>query len=258
MRVLRVGAIQVVAFQSVLCRCMLLASLAYTSVGLADEQFVLVADPFIEMHTGPGSGYPITQIVERGERVAILKRRTEWFKIRGPRGNEGWAHRDQMQRTLQPSGRPADFPDATEEAWRESRWSAGLLAGDFGGAEVYTALGAYRMSRHLSAELSASQILGDLTDGWAVSLNVVHTFKPEWRVSPFFSLGAGVVHIDPKSALALPEDSTDQAAVVGAGVSAYLSRRLVLRAEYKGYVVLTSRNDNEDVDEWKAGFTVFF
>jgi len=225
---------------------------------VADEQRVIIADPFIEMHTGPGIGYPITQIVERGDEATILKRRTEWFKIRGPRGNEGWAHRDQMQRTLQPSGKQADFPDLTEEAWKDSRWSAGLLAGDFGGATVYTVSGGYRFSKHLTAEINASQILGNFSDGWSASVNVVHSFFPDWRASPFFSIGTGIVQIEPKSTLAQPEDRKDQMAVVGLGVNAYVSRRFVLRAEYKGYVVLSSRNDNEDVDEWKAGFTVFF
>ena len=232
--------------------------LVAVGTAVAGEQRVVIADPFIEMHTGPGIGYPITQIVERGDEATILKRRTEWFKIRGPRGNEGWAHRDQMQRTLQPSGKQSDFPDLTEEAWKESRWSASLLAGDFGGATVYTVSGGYRFSKHLTAELNASQILGNFSDGWSASVNVVHSFFPDWRASPFFSLGTGIVQIEPKSTLAQPEDRKDQMAVVGLGVNAYVSRRFVLRAEYKGYVVLSSRNDNEDVDEWKAGFTVFF
>lgn len=241
-----------------LLQCTLWLCLIGPTAAFAEEQQVLIADPFIEMHTGPGQGFPITQIVERGDEVAILKRRTEWFKIRAPKGNVGWAHRDQMQRTLQASGKPADFPDVTEAAWKESRWSGGLLAGDFGGATAYTMLGSYRLSNHLSAELNASQILGNFSDGWIVSANIVHSFFPDWRASPFFSLGTGVVHIEPKSTLAQAEDRTDQMAVVGLGVNAYLTRRFVLRAEYKGYVVLTSRNDNEDVDEWKAGFTVFF
>ena len=223
-----------------------------------DAQYVIVADPFIELHTGPGRGYPITQIIERGEEVAVLKRRTDWFKVRGPRGNEGWASRDQLQRTLQPSGADVDIPQPTLDAWKKSRWSVGLLAGDFGGATVYTGFGSYRMSRHLSAELNASQILGDFSDGWAASINIVHNFVPEWRVSPFFSLGTGIVHVEPKSTFAQAEDRTDQAAIVGAGLSAYVSRRFVLRAEYKGYVIFSSRNDNEDIDEWKAGFSVFF
>lgn len=241
-----------------LIRCSVWLCLMMAGNALADEQRVVIADPFIEMRTGPGSGYPITQIIERGAEAIILKRRTEWFKIRGPRGDEGWAHRDQMQRTLQPSGERVDFPDVDEAAWKDSRWSAGLMAGDFGGATVYTVTGGYRFSKHLTAELNASQILGNFSDGWSASVNVVHSFFPDWRASPFFSIGTGVVRIEPKSTLAQPEDRTDQMAVVGAGINAYVSRRFVLRAEYKGYVVLSSRNDNEDVDEWKAGFTVFF
>ena len=228
------------------------------TVAVAAEQVVTVADPYIDLHTGPGIGYPRTQIIERGEEVTIIKRRTEWFKVRGPRGYEGWAHRDQMERTLQPSGRLAEFPDADLEAWQKSRWSAGVTAGDFGGATVYSVMGSYRMSRHLSAEAEVSQILGDFSDGWGASISIAHTFFPEWRASPFFSIGTGIISVEPKSTLAQAEDRTDQTGIVGLGVNAYVSRRFVLRAEYKGYVIFSSRNDNEDVDEWKAGFAVFF
>ena len=53
-------------------------------------------------------------------------------------------------------------------------------------------------------------------------------------------------------------DRTDSVAHAGAGVRAYLTRRFVFRAEYKAYVVFTSRNDNEEIREWKAGFSFFF
>ena len=77
-------------------------------------------------------------------------------------------------------------------------------------------------------------------------------------MSPFFSLGTGIIQIEPKSVLAQTEDRSDQVAIIGVGLKGYLSRRFMLRLEYDGYVVLSSRNDNEDVDEWKAGFAVFF
>jgi hypothetical protein len=44
----------------------------------------------------------------------------------------------------------------------------------------------------------------------------------------------------------------------GFGVRSYLARRFVFRAEYKSYVVFTSRDDNEEIGEWKAGFSFFF
>jgi hypothetical protein len=53
-------------------------------------------------------------------------------------------------------------------------------------------------------------------------------------------------------------DRTDQVAHVGLGVRTYLTRRFVVRAEYKSYVVFTSRDDNEEIEEWKAGFSFFF
>ena len=58
--------------------------------------------------------------------------------------------------------------------------------------------------------------------------------------------------------MAQTPDRDDQTAIVGVGISSYLSRRFIVRLEYKSYVVLSDRNENEDVDEWKAGFAVFF
>jgi hypothetical protein len=221
-------------------------------------QYVLVADPYIEMHTGPGVGYPITHVVERGEDIAIIKRRTDWFLIRGPSGTEGWADREQMEETLQPSGAPVEFPEASLAEYREHRWELGLLAGDFGGATSYTGYASYGFSTHLAVELSATQILGNFSDGWSAAIKLTHTFVPKWRVSPFFSLGTGIITINPNSALAQAVDRSDQVAIVGVGVKGYLSQRFLLRLEYDNNVVLSSRNDNEDVDEWKAGFAVFF
>ena len=50
----------------------------------ADEKLrsVAVADPFLEMHTGPGRGYPIFHVVDRGESVDIVMQRTDWYQVR--------------------------------------------------------------------------------------------------------------------------------------------------------------------------------
>ena len=226
---------------------------------IAEEiQSVQVTDPYLELHTGPGEGYPVTQIIERGEEVGIIKRRTDWFLVRGPRGNEGWAYRDQLERTLQLTGAAVVFPKADLSGYREHTWEAGIMAGDFNGATVYNAYGSWSFSRHLAAELNLAQLLGNASDGWYATVNVTHTFVPEWRVSPFFSLGTGIIEVNPKSALAQTTDRSDEVAVVGVGVKAYAARRFIVRLQYSGYVVLSDRNDNEDIDEWKAGFAVFF
>ena len=92
-----------------------------------------------------------------------------------------------------------------------------------------------------------------------VDLGLTHVFVPEWRLSPFVMLGTGIVHIDPKGTLVAPLDRTDQTAYVGRRRCASISRAGSSCArEYKSHVVFTSRNDNEEVDEWKLGFAFFF
>ena len=75
----------------------------------------VVADPYIELHTGPGRGYPVFHVVERGGAIEILKRRTDWFKVRTEDRREGWVDRNQMLRTLQPDGEPMVFNDGSRE-----------------------------------------------------------------------------------------------------------------------------------------------
>jgi hypothetical protein len=231
---------------------------APTAYGKKQYYEVVVADPYIELHTGPGGGYPIFHVVDRGEQVEVLKRRTDWFKVRTERGKEGWVYAKQMARTLEPSGRPTRIEDPDRDDYSERRFEAGVMLGDFDGANVISGYGAWMFTPNLSAELWGSHITGDFSNGWMVNANVVHQPFPEWRISPFFTLGTGIIHIDPKATLVAVEDRTDQEAHVGFGIRTHISRRFLLRAEYKSYVVFTSRDDNEEVEEWKAGFSFFF
>lgn len=240
---------------------LLILALTGIATGLqAAERYrtVSVEDPYLEMHTGPGRGYPKFHVVDRGEIVEIIKRRTDWFLVRTSIGKEGWVDRDQMGRTLQPAGDPLDFAAADLDDFTNSRWEAGILAGDFGGANIISAYGGYSLNPHVGIEVWGSQILGNFSNGWMGSVNVVHETWPDWRVSPFFTLGAGVIHTAPKSTIVQGEDRTDQIGHAGAGIRFNATRRFIVRAEFKSYVVFTSRDDNEEVEEWKVGFAFFF
>src|SRR5436190_924218 len=75
-----------------LLRLLILPVLFLAAVAQADEklQKILIADPYIELHTGPGRGFPIFYVAERGQEVEIVKRRTDWFMVRTSRDIEGW------------------------------------------------------------------------------------------------------------------------------------------------------------------------
>lgn len=237
-----------------------LLQMLFTGLVQAESRYqeVVVADPFMEMHTGPGRGYPVFHVAERGETVRILKQRTEWFKVENDREITGWVHRDQMQQTLFLDGGFTEFKDTLRADFENARWEMGFMGGDFGGADVITGWGGFRFTPNLSGELRMNVALGNFSNSYFATVNIVHVFFPEWRISPFFMLGGGVIHTQPTSTLIGAEDRTDDMAQAGLGIRAYVSRRFVFRAEFNEYIVFTSRNTNEEVNEWKAGFSFFF
>jgi hypothetical protein len=223
-----------------------------------DYRSVTVADPYLEMHTGPGRGYPIFHVVDRGSSVDVISQKTDWYKVRSDGNVEGWVARSQMEQTLQSDGSTVSFAELGLEDFTNAKWETGVLAGDFGGANIISLYGSYSLNPNISVELWGSQILGNFSNGWMGSVNVVHEAFPDWRVSPFFTLGAGAIRTEPKTTIIQGDDRTDQIGHVGVGFRVYATRRFLLRAEYKSYVVFTSRDENEEVEEWKVGFAFFF
>jgi hypothetical protein len=219
---------------------------------------VFVTSPYLELHTGPGRGYPVFHVVPRGESVDILKRYTDWFRVRTEHGVEGWADQRNMLRTVLADGSPFTFPMGDRAGFTSHRFESGVFAGDYGGATLISTYASLSFNSQMAAELSLGQFLGRASNGVLLDVGLTHVFVPEWRWSPFVTLGTGFVHIQPKATLVAPLDRTDQTAYVGGGIRFYLTRRFFLRAEYRSHLVFTKRNANEDVDEWKAGFAFFF
>jgi hypothetical protein len=242
-----------------------LLALLLVSVGLftpacgkARHYQAVVADPFIELRTGPGPGYPVFHVVDRGQTIEVEKRRTDWFRVRTDRGLAGWVRVEQLERTFNTAGALTEIVDPDEADFAGRRFELGVQLGDFGGASSLGMYGAWHFNRYVAAELRAADLSGSFSDGWLAVGNVVMQPFPEWRLSPFVMLGTGVVRVEPKATLVQTEDRTDQVGHVGIGLRAHLTKRLLLRGEYSNYLVFTSRDDNEDVDEWKAGFAFFF
>jgi hypothetical protein len=227
--------------------------------GAEPGQKVTVAEPFIELHTGPGRGYPITYVVERGLEVEIIKRRTDWFQVKTDRDIIGWVARKQMSATLSPTGELVDLGDPDREEGLGRRWMGGVAGGDFGGASLVSAFGGYALTDNLSIELTLNQVLGDFSNAVTTTIGLKQVFIPEWRISPYFVLGTGAIFIKPRATLGQARDRNDQIGYVGGGVQFFVTRRFMLRSEYRNNIIFTSRDDNEEIDEWKyLGFGLFF
>ncbi len=219
---------------------------------------VRITAPYIELHTGPGRGYPVFHVIDRGELVEVIRRRTDWFEVRSMRGKQGWVRRSEMEQTLSPDGDATQFAEAGIGDFSRRRWEAGMLAGDFEGADLLTVYAGYHLNRILYAELQLSQAFGNFSDALSASVNLQSQPFPEWRLTPYFLLGTGAIYTDPKVTLVNEQDRTEQIVNVGLGVRWYLTRRFILRAEYQNHVILQNTDDNQEINEWKAGFAFFY
>ena len=219
---------------------------------------LFVTAPYLELHTGPGRGYPVTQVVARGDSVDVLFRRTEWFKVRTERGGEGWANERDLLSTTLADGAPFRFPRGDRDGFRAHRWEGGILTGDYAGATLVEGFAARSLTDHLKLELQVGQFLGNLSNGYIADLGLNHVFMPEWRFSPFVTLGTGLERTEPKATLVVPRNQNVQTAYEGVGARYYLTRRFFLRGEYRHHTVFTKSDFNEVKQEWKIGFAFFY
>jgi hypothetical protein len=243
----------------VLAGALAVSLLAIPALATARDYLQLfVRQPYLELHTGPGRGYPVFHAVPRGESVDVLFRRTDWFKVRTERGVEGWASQAEMQKMVLADGSAFHFDLGDRAGFTAHRFEMGVFAGAYGGANLVSAYYSVSFNSQLALEGAAGQFLGRYSNGETGDIGLTHVIAPESRWSPFVMLGVGVVHTEPKATLVQPVERTEQSAYVGGGIRYYLTRRFFLRAEYKAHYIFTTRNENEEADEWKMGFAFFF
>ena len=245
--------------QAALASLALLGLLLTPAVSGAREYLQLfVAQPYLELHTGPGRGYPVFNVVPRDGSVDVLFQRTDWFKVRTEHGVEGWASQQDMLGMVLADGSPFRFSVGDRAGFGAHRYEAGLFAGAYGGANYVSGYASLSFNSQLALEAALGQFLGKFSNGVTADVGLTHVIAPEARWSPFLTLGVGEVHVEPKATLVQAANRTEQTAYVGGGVRYYLTRRFFVRGEYKAHYVFTKRNQNQEADEWKLGFAFFY
>ena len=239
--------------------------LLFVSLSLKAEvspsQQLKIADPFLELHTGPGAGYPLFHVVDRGQLIIILRRRTDWFQIQTEDGLEGWASRDQMKQTLLPSGEQLVISESTDADFSRRKWVLGITGGEFKSAPVFTLFAARSFTDNFAIEVALGQSIGSISSSSYWKTNLVMQPFSELSYSPYFSLGLGIIKVSPGTSLIIPQAEDNSFAQFGIGIQSYISRSFLLRLEFNEYVVFSAsniRDQNEEVNEWKIGFAVFF
>jgi hypothetical protein len=217
-----------------------------------------VADPYLEMHTGPGRGYPVFHVAAREEWVEIRLRFTDWYKVRTDAGKEGWVHRTQLERTLTAAGEAKSFRDVALTDYLHRRLELGAAWGQFRNEPMLKIWTAYKLSDALSLEGTIGQVQGVFsgTDFWHVSI-VTEPWSDQ-RLSPFFGIGVGKFDNIPNQSLvgALPTNAKLANAFLGARW--YLTDRFVARLDYSFYTAFVADTRSTEYRAITAGLSFFF
>ena len=221
---------------------------------------VTIADPFIELHTGPGAGYPIFYVVDRGTEVSVIRRKTDWFRVQTSDGKSGWASREQMRATLLPTGKNFKVIEMDLEDFSKRKWIVGFTGGEFESAPVFTLFTGYSFTENLTGEFHFGKSVGDQSSATFYKGNLVLQPLPDLKYSPYMTLGLGEIKVDPSAILISTTDDKSNFAQFGLGLQRYVSRSFLFRFEANEYVIFSSGSpdNNEVVSEWKFGFAVFF
>lgn len=219
---------------------------------------VQVADPFLELHTGPGRGYPVFHVAARHEWVTIEMRHTDWFRVRTENGKVGWVARAQIETTLTEAGSSKTFRDILVDDYLKRRAEFGGAWGKFKGEPMLKLWGAWRYAESLGVELSKGQVQGVFsgTDFWHLNLTV----EPwsDRRLSPQFAVGLGKFQNIPNSSLVQAIPVNAKLADASVGLRWYLSDRFVARADYTLYTAFVSDQRSLEYRAWTLGLSFFF
>jgi len=217
-----------------------------------------VADPYLELRTGPGRGYPIHHVAARKEWVEIELRHTDWFKVRTENGKEGWVHRRQLETTLTEAGGQKTFRDIALDDYLARRVELGAAWGRFRSEPMLKFWTGYRFSDTLSGELALGQVQGLFSGTNLWHLNLQTEPWSDRRLSPFFAVGVGKFKNLPNQSLvgALPVDA--KLAHASLGVRYHISERFMLRADYSLYTAFVADTRTSEFRAFTAGLSFFF
>lgn len=224
-----------------LCRGLACALLGAALIGylapVAASERIEVTEPYLELRTGPGLGYPVTFVVQRGDAVDLLLRRTDWIKLRHPAsGREGWAHREALDRLLAGGGPQKSLRDELLESALQRRVELGGAFGSLKSQPATRFTGAVR----LLDTLAVQGTLGQVYAGWAGTeywtIGLVSEPWSDQRWSPFFAIAGGRINGMPAGSNAT---TATTAATVNAklgsatlGLKRYLNDHVTLQLDY--------------------------
>lgn len=217
-----------------------------------------ITDPYIELYTGPGRGYPIFFVVPRGQMIGIELRHTDWYRVRTEDGKVGWVQRTQLETTLTATGDKKSFRDLLLDDYLSRTVQMGAAWGEFNSEPMIKIWSSYRLSETLSVEATVGQVQGVFSGTGLWHVNLMSEPWSDQRISPFFGIGLGKFKNFPNQSLVGATATNAQLANATFGLRYYLTERFVLRADYTIYTAFVADNRSLEYHAATVGLSFFF
>ncbi|CAG1019888.1 hypothetical protein BURC_04813 [Burkholderiaceae bacterium] len=247
--------------RSLACICAaagLLAALPLPVQAQLRIERVQITDPYIELRTGPGRGYPVFHVAAKAEWITIELRHTDWYKVRTSDDKLGWVNRTQLETTLTEAGGRKTFRDLVLDDYLNRRVQLGAAWGRFKSEPMLKLWTSLKLSDTLSLEGDLGQVQGLYSGSNFWHVNLVAEPWSDKRLSPFFSLGFGQFRNFPNQSLVGALLTDAKLANAGIGVRYHLSERFVLRADYTIYTAFIADDRSAEYKAFTAGLSFFF
>jgi len=254
----RQGKNAVAAFAAaIVCLFLLLLPFAVVAKELVS---VTISDAFIDMHTGPGRGFPIFHVIKRHEQVQIVKNKTDWFLVRtlDREPKEGWVFRADMLRTFTDPEVKQRFGELAFKDYNDRDWEFGVLGGNFEKSAAVTLYLSWNFNANLNISANLLSTNNVVSDYRIYFFTLESSPFPKWTVSPYFALGAGIMRTTPTRSAIVNERRTDNMVSTGLGLRYYMTRRVLLNTAVMQYVTFIDNDNTGEFLEWKGGVSIFY
>jgi uncharacterized protein YraI len=226
--------------------------------GEATSARAVVVEAFLEIHTGPAVEYPVFYIAEKGETVVLIKRRTDWYKIRLSNGTEGWVHRSDIEKTLLSVGYKKGIMDRFYDRFLASSLELGWAVGTLGGDAAIRIRLAYHFSPAIGFETNAEFTSGGGENTSLYNGGLLLTVWDGRFGSVYATMGAGAVHVVPDSLIIGAKNQTFPEAHAGIGVRVPFYKTLAALFDFRNYTYFSDTVTTREFQEYTVGLSYGF
>lgn len=218
----------------------------------ADNTSMMVIGPLIDVHKGPGKGYPVMNTLEHGEFIQLLRQYTNWVQIQAKGQAKGWIHVADYQKIVDLNGRK--LTSSQHRQLKSGTFAAQLAFGTVDSSKQFQGGIGYYVSEQLRFDAILSHISEDFLQGRQIFGQFTFDFNHINSWTPYVHMGFGLFDSDGTIAGQSQFDSFK----FGGGVRRPIYEKIEATVEIGRDLILTAESANIHADTVRLGFITFF